>query len=278
MAMRSTLIVSGLVLAAGLAVVRAQEFELLDEGVPEAGPDPVALGTPAPGYMAQPEWKRPDGPIRVALQAGHWQAAQAPAEQAQLRVNGTRGGGKAEWEVNLGIARLTAELLRQEGYIVDVLPTTVPPGYWADLFIAIHADGSPSSSTSGYRAAAPRRDATGRAESFVGLLESSYGEATGLRHYPDVTRRMRGYYAFNYRRYYHALHPMTVGVILETGFLSSPHDRAVIVSGQEKAARGIAAAVNRWFEPMPRGPDSIPRFAEPIPPPASRLPAPLTGE
>ena len=110
-------------------------------------------------------------------------------------------------------------------------------------------------------------------EEFADLLERTYGEHTGLPHYPDVTRRMRGYYAFNSRRYYHALHPMTVGVILETGFLTSPRDRGVIVTGQEKAARGIVAAVDRYFEPMPRGPEGLPRFAEPMPP-ASRLPAP----
>jgi N-acetylmuramoyl-L-alanine amidase len=46
---------------------------------------------------------------------------------------------------------------------------------------------------------------------------------------------------------------MTVGVILETGFLTSPRDRAVIVSGQDRAAAGIAAAVKRYLEPMPRG-------------------------
>ena len=54
-------------------------------------------------------------------------------------------------------------------------------------------------------------------------------------------------------------------------------DRAVIVSDQERAARGIVAAVNRYFEPMPRGPEGLPRFAEPMPPPAPH-PAPLSGE
>jgi hypothetical protein len=95
-----------------------------------------------------------------------------------------------------------------------------------------------------------RRDQTGRAAQFVGLLERSYGEATGLRHYPSVTRRMTGYYAFNYRRYDHALHPMTVGVILETGFLTSPSDRRIIVDAQDRAARGIAAAVSEFLAPL----------------------------
>lgn len=212
----------------------------------------LVAAVPALGF--QSARSAPDGPVRVALQAGHWRAAEAPDEQAGLRDNGTYGGGKAEWEVNLEIARRTARLLEAEGYLVEVLPTRIPPGYWADLFISIHADGSPSSSVSGYRAAAPRRDATGHAEEFARLLEQSYGEATGLPHYPNVTRRMRGYYAFNSRRYEHALHPMTVGVILETGFLSSPRDRRVIVSEPDRAARGIADAAIRYLAALPLRP------------------------
>jgi N-acetylmuramoyl-L-alanine amidase len=150
--------------------------------------------------------------------------------------------------VNLDIARRTAALLERQGYVVEILPTTIPPGYWADLFVSIHADGHTSPSVSGFRAAAPRRDITGQASNFAALLERSYGEATGLRHYPTVTRRMLNYYAFNSRRYEHSLHPRTVGVILETGFLTSPEDRRVIVNAPDRAARGIADAVAIFLE------------------------------
>jgi hypothetical protein len=205
--------------------------------------------SPVAGAYDEPlePWVRPEGPIRVALQAGHWKAAEAPDEQAGLRANGTRGGGKAEWEVNLEIARRTARLLEAAGYQVEVLPTTIPPGYWADLFVSIHADGSPSPTVSGFRAAAPRRDMTGRAAEFAELLERRYAEATGLRHYPTVTRRMLNYYAFNSRRYHHALNPRTVGVILETGFLTSPADRRIIVNSPDLPARGIAAAITEYL-------------------------------
>jgi N-acetylmuramoyl-L-alanine amidase len=202
-------------------------------------------------------WRRPEGPVRVALQAGHWKAAEAPDEQAGLRNNGTRGGGRAEWEVNLAIAQRTAAILEDSGYVVDILPTTIPPSYWADLFISIHADGNSSAGVSGYRAASPRRDATGRAAEFAALLDRTYGETTGLSYYPGVTRRMRGYYAFNSRRYDHALHPMTVGVILETGFLTSPRDRRVIVEAQDRAALGIARAVTEYLDPVPPGPQPV---------------------
>ena len=75
------------------------------------------------------------------------------------------------------------------------------------------------------------------------MLARVYGEVTGLRPLPTVTRRMRNYYAFNYRRYEHALHPSTIGVIIETGFLTSARDRRVIVNDPERAARGIVDAV-----------------------------------
>jgi N-acetylmuramoyl-L-alanine amidase len=153
--------------------------------------------------------------------------------------------------VNLEIARETAAQLEELGYEVDLLPAVVPPGYRAHLFVAIHADGSDNSSARGYRVAAPRRDATGRADGIAELLRDSYGEATGLKRLPTTTRRMQNYYAFNYRRYEHALHPMTIAVILETGFLTSPTDRRVILDAPERAARGIVDAVTAFHVTPP---------------------------
>ena len=191
-------------------------------------------------------WTPPEGPVRIALQAGHWKAAEAPDELRGIRDNGARADGKLEWEVNLAIAREAAAMLEEIGYEVDVLPAVVPPGYRAHLFISIHADGSNDPRASGYRVAAPRRDVTGRADLIAALLEQSYGEATGLSRVPTVTRRMSNYYAFNFRRYQHALHPLTIGVILETGFLTSASDRQVIVDDPSRAARGIVAAVQAF--------------------------------
>ena len=194
------------------------------------------------------EWRPPEGPVRIALQAGHWRANEAPPELSGLRDNGTRWERVPEWQVNLDIARAAAGMLEEAGYQVDVLPAVVPPNYRAHLFIAIHADGSTNPSASGFRVSAPRRDATGRAEEIATLLERSYGEATGLKNFGAPTRRMQNYYAFNYRRYEHALHPMTIGVIIETGYLSSASDRRVIVEQPELAARGIVDAVLGYRE------------------------------
>lgn len=264
--MKSAILFTVGVLAAASAAFRFERDSAAVQTEPASAIGALANDTPttAPNFAGPARsgirtvmWTRPDGPLKVALQAGHWKASEAPDEQSGLRTNGTSGGGKAEWEVNLEIAQRTARLLEEEGYSVEILPTTIPPGYFADVFLSIHADGNASSSAAGFRAAAPRRDQTGQAEIFSDLLEEHYGAATGLRHYPTVTRRMRGYYAFNYRRYDHALHPMTVAAILETGFLTNPGDRRVIVDDPDRAARGIADAINLFLKTMPLEPQLV---------------------
>lgn len=72
--------------------------------------------------------------------------------------------------------------------------------------------------------------------------EPPEGPVRIARRLPTVTRRMQNYYAFNLRRYEHSLHPMTIGVIIETGFLTSAGDRQIILSDPERAARGIVEA------------------------------------
>ena len=207
-----------------------------------------------PGPIPTPEeWQPPDGPVRIGLQVGHWRADEAPRELSRLRGNGANWNGIAEWEVNLEIVRQTSAMLEDLGYVVDILPAVVPPGYRAHLFIAIHADGSNDPGAKGYRVAAPSRDATGRARAFVDLLKRTYGPATGIRRLPDSTRRMRNYYAFNFRRYEHALHPMTIAAIIETGFLTSAADREVIIGQPERVARGIVDAITEFPITPPPG-------------------------
>ena len=208
-----------------------------------------------PGPIPTPEeWQPPDGPVRIGLQVGHWRAEEAPRELSRLRGNGANWNGIAEWEVNLEIVRHASAMLEDLGYVVDILPAVVPPGYRAHLFIAIHADGSNDPGARGYRVAAPSRDATGRARGFVDLLRRTYGPATGIRRLPDTTRRMRNYYAFNFRRYEHALHPMTIAAIIETGFLTSADDRELIIRQPERVARGIVDAITRFpITPPPGG-------------------------
>lgn len=195
------------------------------------------------------DWVRPQGPAKVALQAGHYKNDEIPDELHRLRGNtGATGGGKSEWEVNLEIAELTAEMLEARGITVEILPATVPESYWADVFVSIHADGSLDSTKTGFKAAAPRRDVTGKADELLSSIEKEYAYATAMEKDPNVTRNMRGYYAFGWWRYDHAVHPMTTSVILETGFLTSPQDRLIIVEQPEISAQGLASGIIEYLE------------------------------
>ena len=79
---------------------------------------------------------------------------------------------------------------------------------------------------------------TDKAEILSSFIEEEYGKVVDLPLDPNVSRNMRGYYAFNWRRYEYSMHPMTVGAIVETGFLTNPNDRQIIVSSSQLAAEG----------------------------------------
>jgi hypothetical protein len=59
---------------------------------------------------------------------------------------------------------------------------------------------------------------------------------------------MRGYYAFGWWRYEHAVHPITTSLILETGFLSSPSDRTIIVDSPSMYGAGLANGIVTYLE------------------------------
>lgn len=193
-------------------------------------------------------WERPDGPPRVGLQVGHWKLEQIPEELNKLEGNtGASGGGKDEWEVNYEIALLTKNILEKNGIVVDLLPATVPKEYWADVFVSIHADGSEDPYKSGYKIASPWRDYTGKSEKLADFIEGSYGASTLLSVDPEITSNMRGYYAFSFWRFDHAVHPMTVSTILETGFLTNASDREVIVEDPLTSAEGISLGIIEYL-------------------------------
>jgi len=156
------------------------------------------------------------------------------------------------------IVELVAERLRTEGVVVDILPATVPPKYQADAFVSIHADGNPNSDVRGFKIAGPRRDYSGLASVLVSALYEEYDAVTDLPQDANISRRMTAYYAFNWARYEHAVHPYTPAAIVETGFLTNPADRELIVNQPEVAAEGIAngiltfLATERTPEPPPQ--------------------------
>lgn len=218
--------------------------------------------TGAPPYNIEPDsnesdndwslletWKRPPGPARVGLQVGHWKNEEVPEELERLLGNtGASGGGKAEWEVNYAIATQAAQLLEAQGVIVDILPTTVPKKYWADVFLAIHADGNVDSSLSGYKFAHSWRDYTGKAATLIKHLEEAYGNSIDLPKDPAISRNMRGYYAFAWWRFEHAVHPMTTAAIAETGFLTNKRDQKLLINSPEIPARALAEGITNYLQ------------------------------
>ncbi len=202
---------------------------------PQATAAPTAILTPTP---------RPYGtPARIGIQIGHLDSDQLPDELARLRTStGAFYNGIDEYESNQAIAAAMKVLLEEAGVIVDLIPATVPPAYRADAFIAIHADGA-AGNKRGWKIATPWR--TSRAsQELLDAVSATYGVISGIpEDVGGVSVNMRGYYAFSYRRYLHAIHPTTPAIIVETGFLTSAADRAIIVNRPEVAARAIVEGV-----------------------------------
>lgn len=205
----------------------------------------ITVGAPAKYTINELQnWERPVGPLKVGIQVGHWQNADMPDELENLERNtGATWNGMNEAEVVLVISELIQARLESAGIEAELLPATVPPGYQADVFLSIHADGNANTSINGFKLAAPRRDYAGTSQALVDIMYDTYAAATGLRVDSSVTRRMTAYYAFNWSRYEYAIHPFTPAVIVETGFLTSPVDRQVIVSQPDRAAKGVTDAV-----------------------------------
>lgn len=188
-----------------------------------------------------------DGMVRVGVQAGHWRTEDLPDELASFRTStGASAGGVDEVDINLSIARRVAALLEERGVTVDVLPSTIPPGYRAEAFISLHADGSESPRPRGYKLATPY-DTVPESELLLDALAEEYAAATGLPRDPTVTRNMRGYYAFDGRSYEHSIDSATPAVILEMGFVSNPRDRALLTEDADRVARAIADGILRYL-------------------------------
>lgn len=206
--------------------------------------------TPAPTATATPKPTPALPPSRVGLQAGHWEIAKLPAELAMLRsATGTQGGGVTEPQLALDIAQRVAALLQGQGIEVDILPATVPPGYQADAFVSLHADGVANEKRSGFKLARPAWSVIPDIDdSLLSSITEEYGAVTQLRlDSNNVTLNMTNYYAFNNRNFRHTVAPSTPSVILEMGYLTSPSDREVLLGAPETVAYGIAQGIVRFL-------------------------------
>ena len=136
-------------------------------------------------------------PPIIAIQAGHWRTHALPEEFARLRTStGAVAGGVHEVDLNVDIAHRIAEYLRAWGNEAYVLPSTVPPAYRADAFVAIHSDGHVNRDARGFKAATHYRD-WGASTTLVREIEDEYSKQTGLPKDWRKSDNRHGYYAFN---------------------------------------------------------------------------------
>ena len=205
-----------------------------------------------PGYTRVRAPKVDGGPRRIGIQIGHWQTENVPSELRRLEVQtGTSWDGLSELTVSMEIANQLADLLRSHGYLVDIIPTTVPSGYLADTFVSLHMDGDGTGENSGYKLAHGSRRGPYE-QQLLEAIKDEYGAATGLPYDAlRISAAMRGYFAFSWQRYRSATSPFTPSVILEMGFLSNDSDRALALDHPDVLARGIANGVERFLSEVP---------------------------
>jgi N-acetylmuramoyl-L-alanine amidase len=222
-------------------------------GVIVQTPGPTA-GPSATGSFRIPIPKNvPIGPRRVAIQAGHWKSDEAPDELRRLiPQTGAAWEGVTEVEINLNIAQRVGVILNAKGIAVDILPTTIPVGYVADAFVALHADSDGVGENSGFKMAHGARRGPYE-NALLNDIKDAYGAATGLDYDPThVTRNMTGYFGFNWSRFQHAVAPHTPAVILEMGYVSSDDDRALMLDRADLVANSIADGIMKFLNDTPR--------------------------
>jgi len=189
-------------------------------------------------------------PYHVGIQSGHYEESQLPADLARLAGDtGTSGGGRKEVDLNWDVSNRVAKLLRNQGVLVDVLPATVPTGYNADAFVAIHADGNASPGPRGFKISTRWSSTVAMQDvKLVETLTDVYGAATGLPQDDAVTRNMRGYYAYTSRRANYRTSALTPAAIVETGYMTNAADRAVLFNDTDTVAAGIANGIMAYLK------------------------------
>lgn len=202
----------------------------------------ASLSLPTQAVAAVPQATRP---FHVGVQIGHYKNSELPDALSRLVGSvGTSGGGRTEVNLNYDIANRVAKLLQAQGVQVDLLPATVPTGYTADAFIAIHADGSTSSSPRGFKISTRWSSPVAVQDvSLVEKLTDAYAQTTKLPEDSNVTRNMRGYYAYSSYRANWRISSLTPAAIVEMGYMSNATDRAVMFNQSDKVAAGIFSGV-----------------------------------
>lgn len=189
------------------------------------------------------------GPWVVAVQPGHWEANLLPHELWRLRADtGAQWGDIHEVDINRAVVSALIPMIEAQGWKAILVPATISPDLRADAFVAVHADSSSDTSRRGWKLAPPWRSSPA-SRALASAMSASFEAAPGLvRDSGGVTVNMRGYYAFNYRRFDHSTSPYTPAVIMELGFISNAGDRRLLTTDPAFFAGLILRGLEGYFK------------------------------
>lgn len=159
-------------------------------------------------------------------------------------VGATRNG-VYEKNITLDVSKRVADLLRKKGYIVEMTRTTdtyvslqdrvaISEDINPDVFVSIHVNSSNSDSPTGLETHYYKDNS---------LELAKYVHASLLNH---VNSKDRGLFK---SRFYVINHTTAPAILVEIGFISSPVERAQLVSESRKqaTAKAIAEGINDYF-------------------------------
>lgn len=179
-------------------------------------------------------------PARIGLQIGHLRAHEQPAPLN--RQTGGVWGSFTEPGINTIITEKAAQILREAGYDVEILPANLPQGYSADVVVSVHSDSSNNANARGFFADRLVGSAKGAVEDrLVKALNEEYARATGIPYVYRGTSGTKYYYG------YYRVTSTTPMALIENGFITNAADREIIIGQPDRAAEGIAAGIHRFL-------------------------------
>jgi N-acetylmuramoyl-L-alanine amidase len=206
--------------------------------------------TPRPGesipLASQPQ-------LRVGIVAGH-----SGNDSGAVCYDGNGNVTLTEADVNLEIAALVEQQLKQKGFEVDLLREfdTRLNGYRALAIVSIHNDSCEyiNDQATGFKvAAALNTNDLNRANRLTACLVDRYQRLTEMTfHAGSITGDMREYHAFR------EIDPTTVAAIIETGFLNL--DREILTRNTDIVAAGIVDGITCFANNENIEPTAIPNL------------------
>ncbi len=235
-----------------MLAVAALALSLIGPGLPVR-----RLLAPLPTPELAPEFapiEALSGPITIAIQPGHLMVSELPDELWRLREStGASYRGIQEVDINRAVATALSALVEAKGWKALVLPATIPAGLRADAFVAIHADWGARPGIRGWKVAPPWRASPASQRLAAELAASFSAEPGRVEDAGGITVSMRGYFAFSYRRFSHALSPFTPASIVELGFITNDEERSRLRDDPGYWARIIMRGLEGFIAASPRG-------------------------